>query len=103
MDAIDSTRAQGESDVFELKSERNSYLLTHEEMERLVDYAVKVSEKAVSEIKDGYVSAKPLADSCEYCAFACLCGEVEPRKTVKVTKKIFDGEKPVPSRRKKND
>ncbi|MBR2970676.1 MAG: PD-(D/E)XK nuclease family protein [Clostridia bacterium] len=103
MDAIDSTRSQGESEVFDLKLKRNSHLLTQEEMQSMVDYAVKVSEKAVAEIKDGYVAGKPLYGSCEYCAFACLCGEVEPRKTVKVTKKVFGGESPRPSRRKKND
>lgn len=103
MDAIDSTREQGASDVFELKLDRNSFLLTHDEMESLVNYAVKVSEKAVSEIKDGYVASKPLSGACDYCAFASLCGEVEPRKTVKVTKKAFDCEAPDPSRRRKND
>ena len=88
MAAVDATYVYGDSEVFNLKISRNESLLTPEEMDCLIDYAVKISENAAAEIKDGYVLPSPCGTKeCSYCEYGCLCADRLVRKTAKRTVK----------------
>ncbi len=39
-----------------------------------MDYALKISEKAVDGLKDGVIIALPYLDTCKYCQFSSMCG-----------------------------
>ena len=41
--------------------------------EKYEEYACKISNKAVDEILDGFIAAKPNSDSCKYCPYIFLC------------------------------
>ncbi len=43
------------------------------DLQKLVDYAVCVSELATSQLKEGYIVASPYGNACEYCAYKGLC------------------------------
>ena len=45
-----------------------------ENMDAMVEYALKISEKAVSNMNDGVIVASPFEKSCEYCQYGALCG-----------------------------
>ncbi len=48
-------------------------LCTDTELQALKDYSVKVCEKAIDEMADGYIAPTPLDDACKYCAYKALC------------------------------
>lgn len=41
--------------------------------DKLFDYALKISENAVKEMKEGYIEPKPLEDACTFCKFKSIC------------------------------
>ena len=41
--------------------------------DKLFDYALKISENAVKEMKEGYIEPKPLGEACTYCKFKSIC------------------------------
>lgn len=95
--AVDCEMESGESEVFGLKltktgklNMQNQYLLTDAEMNSLIEYAVKVSENAVSEISEGYVASSPCAP-CGSCEYACLCADKRLRKQASAGKKVIMG------------
>ena len=47
-----------------------------------MDYAVKVSEKAVDKLADGVIVASPYKCECEYCEYGGLCGMQAKERTV---------------------
>ncbi len=51
-----------------------SAVLTEEEMQNYIKYAVKVSENCIDEIYSGYCSANPYESACDYCAYGGMCG-----------------------------
>ncbi len=44
-----------------------------ESFDELFDYALKISRKAIQEIKQGYVEAKPFKDECRSCPYFSVC------------------------------
>ena len=92
MSAVDSS-FDGDSEVFNMRTVgRNDALLRPDEMDRLIEYAVKVSENATAEIKGGYVLPSPCGKKeCQYCEYGCLCADKTVRKTVKIYKSSFVG------------
>ena len=88
MDAMDGS--QGESEVYNNKLLRNEHLVTNEEMDNIVFYAKKVSENAVSEIKEGFIGASHTKKACEYCEYKCLCVDKNEREQPKVNKSRFE-------------
>ena len=67
----------------------------NEQMENLKNYSVSVSEKAVDEIRSGYIKPSPtdIGDVCDYCAYSkvCLkkCSNVANRKVKYVSLESF--------------
>ena len=49
-------------------------LLTREEFDAYLDYAVKVAGEGISEINDGVIVPSPDDKACEYCEYHGLCG-----------------------------
>lgn len=49
-------------------------LITRKDMDNIIDYVEKLAEKALVEIKDGYIAPNPVKDECEYCAAKAFCG-----------------------------
>lgn len=49
-------------------------LLTREEFDAYIDYAVGVASEGVSEINEGVIIASPSEKACEYCEYHGLCG-----------------------------
>ncbi|MCH5163725.1 MAG: PD-(D/E)XK nuclease family protein [Clostridiales bacterium] len=93
MSAVDSSCGDGDSEVFNLKTVgRNDALLSPEEMDCFIDYAVKVSENAITEIKGGYVLPSPCGiKECGYCEYGCLCADKTVRKTIRIYKSNIVG------------
>lgn len=63
--------------VLPLKKKKNGEiddknLLSKQQLDTLREYANKVAAKAIAEIEDGYIEAKPR--SCNYCKFGAICG-----------------------------
>ena len=58
---------------------------------KYIDYAVKISEKAVERLSQGVILASPYENVCEYCQFSALCGvhNAQPR-SVGGVKDAFD-------------
>lgn len=65
------------------------------EMQALKDYSQAVSEKAVEEIKSGYIKPSPSGNKkpCEYCPYVHMClpssNNIKSRQTLKVDKNSF--------------
>ncbi|MBR1983137.1 MAG: PD-(D/E)XK nuclease family protein, partial [Clostridia bacterium] len=49
-------------------------------MQAFMDYAKKISEKAVQQIDDGIIVASPYKNACSYCAFKAMCNQVNPKE-----------------------
>ena len=69
---------------------KTSQTLSQNEMKRYLEYAVKVSEKAIDEINSGFIKATPYEKACDYCKYGGMCGFDKDcdgeRKVKKVTK-----------------
>ena len=63
-----SRRKTASSDGFEFKN--GNFV---ESFDKYFDYVVDVSKKAISEIENGYIKPKPLAQECEMCKFRSIC------------------------------
>ena len=66
-------------------------LCSGEELQAIKDYSVKVSQKAVDEICDGFIAPMPInKNKCKYCAYAPLCdGYKKERATRTIRKGAF--------------
>ncbi|MBR2967555.1 MAG: PD-(D/E)XK nuclease family protein [Clostridia bacterium] len=84
--------SQGESRVYNNRLLRNERLVTENEMNNIVNYAKSISSVAVSEIKQGYVSASHIKDACRFCEYKCLCAVKNERAQPKVSKSCFEVE-----------
>lgn len=51
----------------------DSHALTTTKLNGLIDYSVKVSQKAVEQIADGYITPSPMEKACESCPYIALC------------------------------
>ena len=51
----------------------DSHALTTTKLNRLIDYSVKVSQKAVEQIADGYITPSPMEKACESCPYIAIC------------------------------
>ncbi len=68
------------------KPDAYSQTLSQVEMERYLDYAVKVSENAIDEMNGGFIKATPYENACTYCKYLGMCGfDSENDKTRKVS------------------
>lgn len=47
--------------------------LSQDDLKGYISYAVRASELAVSQLKDGTIVASPYENTCEYCAFKGMC------------------------------
>lgn len=50
------------------------------DLNTLCDYAYKVTERAVKEICEGYIEAKPCANACGLCKFHAICGYQQEKR-----------------------
>lgn len=59
------------------KTDKDGYSFRYgnvtEDFNSLLKYAEAVSNKAVEEIKDGYIEDKPFVDDCKFCPFISIC------------------------------
>ncbi len=60
-------------------------------LEAYLDYAVKISESAISKMEDGVIVASPYEGACDYCEFLALCQNKDAcaRKLNAVSDKTF--------------
>ena len=72
-------------------SYRKGTTVNEEEFNAYIDYAVKVSEKAVAQMTDGVIVASPYKGTCEYCDYASVCKkkDVSERTVNKVDANII--------------
>ena len=72
-------------------SYRKGTTVNAEEFNAYIDYAVKVSEKAVAQMTDGVIVASPYKGTCEYCDYASVCkkNSVSERTVNKVNTNII--------------
>lgn len=47
--------------------------MSHDDMDKLGDYAVAIASKGAEEISKGYVKPVPIKDKCDLCAYADIC------------------------------
>ena len=55
-------------------SSKRSEILTQEEMQSYLKYALKVAENAIDEINSGFIKPTPYKDACNYCKYGGMCG-----------------------------
>ncbi len=55
-------------------------------LEKLQDYSIEVTKKAIEEISGGYIAPKPNQKSCEYCKCRAFCGYEKGKGTRKQDK-----------------
>lgn len=76
-----------DSDIFEYKADKkNKNVIEHEQFDALLDYAVAAADKAVSEMRAGYMESSPIESDgrssvCDYCDFRALCDENKKTRT----------------------
>lgn len=82
---MDRLRTEGKSAFYDGggRSERG---LAGEDFGDFLGYALLVSEKAIGEMKEGYIRPSPYEGTCEWCSFKGMCGfSGEPRKEPSVS------------------
>lgn len=67
-----SRKVKTKDDEFAFKNGNES-----ENLQELFDYAQSLSKNAIFQIKNGYIAAKPFAESCEYCPYLPICRHIE--------------------------
>ncbi len=95
--AIDPDYKTEQSEVFRLTTEKGKVvddktILSEEEFDDIIDYALQVCETAIEEIKSGYIAPSPDSDACKYCAYGCLCHSRQVREFVPANKASFKRE-----------
>ena len=103
-DGKDQAKAQGKSGSYHEKSKvlalsateskngfgsRSNKAVEEDDLIGMCSYSTKVTQKAIGEILDGYITPSPLVESnksaCDYCPFIEICGKsVAQRRTSKV-------------------
>ncbi len=71
-DLIGMSRKKKEKDDFSFKNGTPA-----DDLDIMIDYALRVSNQAVKEIEDGYISPKPYKDECEKCPYFSVCKHSE--------------------------
>ena len=51
-------------------------------LDKYVDYAVTLSEKAVERMQEGVIKASPYKEACEYCEYKAFCSTDGEERTV---------------------
>ncbi len=92
--AIDPTYKTEESEVYRLttpsgKAVADKTVLSSEEFDCVVDYAIRVCVRAVEEIKSGFIAPSADPKTCNYCEFGCLCAAKRIREFLPVKKSSF--------------
>lgn len=63
---------------------------TTENINSMMDYAVDISKVAIKELKDGYISPKPIKDECKSCPYISICCYSEKYNGARQTQTIKD-------------
>ncbi len=91
--AHDVNTTEGKSDFIgvDLTKKKLSGCISEDALLSYVDYAVKVSEKAVSQMNEGVIAPMPLENVCDYCAYKGMCDNEERlfRTTLKVDEEVI--------------
>lgn len=69
----------------------NSQVLTKDEMNAFLKYSIKIAERGVNELKQGYVRPSPYEGKCAYCEYGAMCGydvNADRERKIKGVKKI---------------
>ena len=70
--AILSGEKHREANEF-IPSQQTGNVVSVKAMNDMLNYSIKVSEQAISEILKGYINAKPFKDSCQFCEAKSFC------------------------------
>ncbi len=68
-------------------------ILTKEEMDAYLKYAVIMGEQAGTKMSEGVIVASPVKGACTYCAYKSICGGVSPERkidSIRTSKPIID-------------
>lgn len=81
----DSTLSGGEAKFIPVKLDGDKLkgAISREALNSYVDYAVKVSEKTINNMTDGFIAPTPSERQCEYCQYASLCGDYHQKRKIK--------------------
>lgn len=93
----DATFIDGKSEYLGIrKTTKNEFykdakLLEKQELDKYIDYAVKVSDKAVENLENGFIAPSPYEKACEYCNYKGICkSAVDKGRTIgKVDKDVI--------------
>lgn len=61
---------------------KSSAVLSEDDMQKYLKYAIKISENCVDEIRSGYIAPAPYEFACNYCPYGGMCGFCEDEKGV---------------------
>ena len=67
-DLIGMTRKKNEKEEFSFKNGAPA-----DDLEKMIDYSVKISKLATEEIEQGYILPKPCKDECQKCPYLSIC------------------------------
>ncbi len=82
-----------DSDIFEYKAgKKNKNIVDREQFDAFLDYAVATANKAVVEMRAGYIESSPVESDgknsvCDYCDFRTLCDENKKTRIKRTIKK----------------
>jgi len=82
------------SDIVKMERTKEGYskaTMSQVKLQDLEEYAVAVSEKALSQIKNGNITPCPSKESCEYCEYRglCLLNKGERERSTKSAEEYF--------------
>ena len=99
IDFFEGSKYEGKTVFFSLKrspssgeiafSDKKKDLFSEEDLRAVSEYAFRVSEQAISDIQNGDIEKNPVADGCDFCPYAKICGEREERSALAVDKQSF--------------
>lgn len=70
----------GEFTGVKVQNEKIKKATDGETIQAFMDYALRISEKAVSQIDQGIIVASPYKNTCTYCPFKAMCNQTNPEE-----------------------
>ncbi len=61
--------------TIDAKSGKIKDTIDEKTLKAYIDYAIKMSERAIDNLDDGVIIASPYQNACEYCEFSAMCGQ----------------------------
>ncbi|MBQ8426332.1 MAG: PD-(D/E)XK nuclease family protein [Clostridia bacterium] len=90
LDEVDALNAQGESFVPTTKTGKLKNGASQDLLDKYVEYAVAVCEKAVERMEEGVIIPSPYKGVCEYCQYGAFCSfNGDQRSIGKVTEQTI--------------